>query len=377
MSRRGSYRLMGDARTGRRAWGPFVGGGTIIADGRSILARRAAPRTGPTVIHAPVIVVSPAGRYLPAMLATLLFAALAGLLTVLSPCVLPVIPLLVGAATGPGGATDRGGRRVAGLIVGFGAAFIAATVVLASTLAAVGVTTSQLRVASALLLVAFGADPRRPGTGQARRALGEPGDRAAGGGDPSWIREVRERDGAGRGRRSHLVAVRRADHGQRHRHGRERRADTGGRDDLAGLRRRGLGATRSDRARWSASRAAPGIGRAALWAGARLRCAHDGRGPAGRDRAGRRRFQARVASLLPDGWRTAIAAVGTGPRRERRSRTLRRSRPGAAGDPLRNVDGRLLPAPLADDAAGRECASRTSGPRRSWWASRTGSTATR
>lgn len=114
----------------------------------------------------PVIVVSQAATILPVMLPTLLFALLAGLLTILSPCVLPVVPLLVGAATGPGGTADRGGRRVAGIILGFGATFIAATVLLASTLAAAGVTTSQLRVASAILLVAFGATLAVPALGR-------------------------------------------------------------------------------------------------------------------------------------------------------------------------------------------------------------------
>ena len=157
-------------------------GRMIIAEGRPISqdATRLA-RAGP----APVIVASPAGRYRSAMLPTMLFAALAGLLTVLSPCVLPVIPLLVGAADRSRRRTDRGGRRVAGLIVGFGAAFIAATVLLASTLAAAGVTTSQLRVASALLLVVVRGHARRPGAGPAGRALGKPGDHPMRGGDPS------------------------------------------------------------------------------------------------------------------------------------------------------------------------------------------------
>jgi cytochrome c biogenesis protein CcdA/thiol-disulfide isomerase/thioredoxin len=56
---------------------------------------------------------------------------------------------------------------VTGLILGFGGAFLVTTVLLASTLAAAGVTTAQLRVVSALLLVAFGATLLIPALGRA------------------------------------------------------------------------------------------------------------------------------------------------------------------------------------------------------------------
>lgn len=101
------------------------------------------------------------------MLTTLLFALAGGLLTVISPCVLPVVPLLVGSSVGPDGSPGSAGRRVTGLILGFGGAFLVTTVLLASTLAAAGVTTAQLRVVSALLLVAFGATLVIPALGRA------------------------------------------------------------------------------------------------------------------------------------------------------------------------------------------------------------------
>ncbi len=85
------------------------------------------------------------------MLTVVLFAFVAGILTILSPCILPVVPLVVGTAS------SGGGRRLAGIVVGFAATFVAVTVVLASTLAAAGVTTGRLRLASALLLGLFGA----------------------------------------------------------------------------------------------------------------------------------------------------------------------------------------------------------------------------
>ncbi len=81
----------------------------------------------------------------------LVFAFIAGVLTILSPCTLPVVPLLLGSASA------GGRRRVVGLVVGFAAMFVAVTVLLASSLAAAGLTTDRLRLASALLLGAFGA----------------------------------------------------------------------------------------------------------------------------------------------------------------------------------------------------------------------------
>jgi cytochrome c biogenesis protein CcdA/thiol-disulfide isomerase/thioredoxin len=81
----------------------------------------------------------------------LLFAFVAGTLTVLSPCTLPVVPLLVGSATG------GGRRRVVAIAVGFAATFVGTTVVLASALAAAGLTTDRLRLVSAALLAIVGA----------------------------------------------------------------------------------------------------------------------------------------------------------------------------------------------------------------------------
>ena len=78
------------------------------------------------------------------------FAFLAGVLTILAPCTLPVVPLVLGAAA-------TGGRgRTSGVLIGFSLAFIATTVVLASALAAVGATTDLLRLGSAIVLGVVG-----------------------------------------------------------------------------------------------------------------------------------------------------------------------------------------------------------------------------
>jgi cytochrome c biogenesis protein CcdA/thiol-disulfide isomerase/thioredoxin len=78
------------------------------------------------------------------------FAMLAGILTILAPCTLPVVPLILG------GAAADGRRRVAGLLIGFGLTFIGVTVLLASALAAAGLTTATLRPAGAVVLGAAG-----------------------------------------------------------------------------------------------------------------------------------------------------------------------------------------------------------------------------
>ena len=84
------------------------------------------------------------------MLLLLGLAFVAGILTILAPCTLPVVPLVLGASS-------TGGRlRTLGVFVGFGGSFVIVTVVLASVLAGAGLTTDRLRVASALFLALVG-----------------------------------------------------------------------------------------------------------------------------------------------------------------------------------------------------------------------------
>src|ERR1700690_66987 len=93
------------------------------------------------------------------MTLVLAFAMLAGILTILAPCTLPVVPLILG------GATADGRRRVAGLLIGFGLTFIGVTVLLASALAAAGLTTATLRPAGAVVLGAAGLSLALPRVG--------------------------------------------------------------------------------------------------------------------------------------------------------------------------------------------------------------------
>jgi len=80
----------------------------------------------------------------------LTFAFIAGLLTIVAPCTLPVVPLVLGVGSG------GSGRRAVGIVLGFGASFVLLSVLLASLLATAGLSTGQLRTASALVLAILG-----------------------------------------------------------------------------------------------------------------------------------------------------------------------------------------------------------------------------
>ncbi len=80
------------------------------------------------------------------MILVLGFAFVAGLLTILAPCTLPVVPLVLGGATG------GGRRRIAGIFAGFGASFIAVTVVVSAALAGLGLTTAGIRLVVVAIL---------------------------------------------------------------------------------------------------------------------------------------------------------------------------------------------------------------------------------
>jgi cytochrome c biogenesis protein CcdA len=78
------------------------------------------------------------------------FGFLAGLLSILSPCVLPILPLVLGAA-----AADHGGAVLL-LALGMALSFVAAGLFIATIGFAIGIDGDAMRFASALLLGAFG-----------------------------------------------------------------------------------------------------------------------------------------------------------------------------------------------------------------------------
>lgn len=83
------------------------------------------------------------------MLTTAFFAFLSGIVTVASPCVLPVLPFLLSGTIG-------GRARPYGIIAGFVASFTAFTLFVSSLVAALGISSDALRWVSVMLLLAFG-----------------------------------------------------------------------------------------------------------------------------------------------------------------------------------------------------------------------------
>jgi cytochrome c-type biogenesis protein len=83
------------------------------------------------------------------MLTTTFFAFLSGIVTVASPCVLPVLPFLLSGAIG-------GRARPYGIITGFIASFTLFTLFLSSLVQATGISSDTLRLVSVGFLLAFG-----------------------------------------------------------------------------------------------------------------------------------------------------------------------------------------------------------------------------
>ncbi len=80
----------------------------------------------------------------------LAFAFVSGLITVLSPCILPILPVVLTGGTGAG----RG--RPFGVVLGFAAAFAGFTLSLTALVQALGISPDALRYAAVALLVVFG-----------------------------------------------------------------------------------------------------------------------------------------------------------------------------------------------------------------------------
>ena len=84
------------------------------------------------------------------MLVLVAFAFMAGVLSILAPCTLPVVPLVLGMGAG------GGRRRPFGIVIGLGLSFVAVTIVFASILSALGVSTAGLRVLAVMALATVG-----------------------------------------------------------------------------------------------------------------------------------------------------------------------------------------------------------------------------
>ncbi len=84
------------------------------------------------------------------MLATIGLAFLAGVITVLSPCVLPLLPVILA------GAAQEGRARPIGLILGFTGSFTAATLALSFLVRTLGVPPDLNRLLASLVLIILG-----------------------------------------------------------------------------------------------------------------------------------------------------------------------------------------------------------------------------
>src|SRR3954465_12815748 len=84
------------------------------------------------------------------MLLLIAFALLAGAATAVSPCVLPVLPIVLTA-----GATG-GSRRPLGIVTGLAVSFTFATVALVYVISALGLPDDRLRTGATAGLIGFG-----------------------------------------------------------------------------------------------------------------------------------------------------------------------------------------------------------------------------
>ncbi len=84
------------------------------------------------------------------MAVLLAFAFVSGVITILSPCILPVLPIVLSGGVG-GGKT-----RPFGVIVGFVVSFTVFTLALSAIVQAIGIPVDTLRIVAVVLVVLFG-----------------------------------------------------------------------------------------------------------------------------------------------------------------------------------------------------------------------------
>ncbi len=84
------------------------------------------------------------------MLLLILFAFIAGFVTILSPCILPVLPIVLSASI------TGGHKRPLGIVLGFIASFTFFTLALTSIVKATGIPADSLRIFSIIIILLFG-----------------------------------------------------------------------------------------------------------------------------------------------------------------------------------------------------------------------------
>lgn len=92
------------------------------------------------------------------MLILILFAFLAGIVTVLSPCILPILPIVLSSSL------TGGKKRPLGIVTGFICSFTFFTLLLSSIVKATGIGSESLRYSAIVIIGLFGASLLIPAT---------------------------------------------------------------------------------------------------------------------------------------------------------------------------------------------------------------------
>jgi cytochrome c biogenesis protein CcdA/thiol-disulfide isomerase/thioredoxin len=84
------------------------------------------------------------------MFAILTFAFISGIVTILSPCILPILPVVLSGTTG------RGKARPYGILAGFVISFVVFTLSLSALVSAFGISPDALRIVAVVIIALFG-----------------------------------------------------------------------------------------------------------------------------------------------------------------------------------------------------------------------------
>lgn len=87
------------------------------------------------------------------MILLLIFSFLAGVVTILSPCILPILPIILSSSVG---GVEIGNKRAIGIITGFIASFTFFTLFLSTIVRVTGIPSDLLRSLSIIIIIAFG-----------------------------------------------------------------------------------------------------------------------------------------------------------------------------------------------------------------------------
>lgn len=87
------------------------------------------------------------------MILLIIFAFFAGVVTILSPCILPILPIILSSSIGT---TQIGKARPIGVIVGFVLSFTFFTLFLSTIVRVIGISADSLRVFSVIVIALFG-----------------------------------------------------------------------------------------------------------------------------------------------------------------------------------------------------------------------------